>query len=216
MIGTPGVAHAKREPMRPDRESRPENTGRAGRHRRPLPLLDDYQLAWLAGLLEGEGYFGIIRSKSNGKTYRYARIGISMTDRDVVARVAALLDASVASVKPSGVSRLPQFRAVLVGQKAVTLMCAMYPLMGERRRRQIEKVLDFEKTRPDPNTARRRWSSDAARSRPRDERGRLLPGRGRDTSISETEDPNDPGMLDVVGFDTATPQLISDFARGAL
>ena len=29
-------------------------------------------------------------------------------------------------------------------------------------------------------------------------------------------DPQDPGMLDVVGFDTATPQLISDFARGAL
>jgi 60 kDa SS-A/Ro ribonucleoprotein len=29
-------------------------------------------------------------------------------------------------------------------------------------------------------------------------------------------DPADQGMLDVVGFDTATPQLISDFARGAL
>jgi 60 kDa SS-A/Ro ribonucleoprotein len=29
-------------------------------------------------------------------------------------------------------------------------------------------------------------------------------------------DPNDPKMLDVVGFDTAAPQLISDFARGAL
>jgi 60 kDa SS-A/Ro ribonucleoprotein len=29
-------------------------------------------------------------------------------------------------------------------------------------------------------------------------------------------DPADPGMLDVVGFDTATAQLISDFARGAL
>jgi 60 kDa SS-A/Ro ribonucleoprotein len=29
-------------------------------------------------------------------------------------------------------------------------------------------------------------------------------------------DPTDPGMLDVVGFDTATPQLISDFARGDL
>ncbi len=29
-------------------------------------------------------------------------------------------------------------------------------------------------------------------------------------------DPADPGMLDVVGFDTATPQLISDFAQGAL
>ena len=29
-------------------------------------------------------------------------------------------------------------------------------------------------------------------------------------------DPADPGMLDVVGFDTATPQLIADFVRGAL
>ena len=29
-------------------------------------------------------------------------------------------------------------------------------------------------------------------------------------------DPSDQGMLDVVGFDTATPQLISDFARDAL
>jgi 60 kDa SS-A/Ro ribonucleoprotein len=29
-------------------------------------------------------------------------------------------------------------------------------------------------------------------------------------------DPADQGMLDVVGFDTATPQLISYFARGAL
>jgi 60 kDa SS-A/Ro ribonucleoprotein len=29
-------------------------------------------------------------------------------------------------------------------------------------------------------------------------------------------DPDDGGMLDVVGFDTSTPQLVSDFARGAL
>ncbi len=29
-------------------------------------------------------------------------------------------------------------------------------------------------------------------------------------------DPSDPGMLDVVGFDTLTPQLISDFAQGVL
>ena len=29
-------------------------------------------------------------------------------------------------------------------------------------------------------------------------------------------DPADAGMLDVVGFDMATPRLIADFARGAL
>ena len=27
-------------------------------------------------------------------------------------------------------------------------------------------------------------------------------------------DPSDPGMLDVVGFDTAAPQVMADFARG--
>jgi 60 kDa SS-A/Ro ribonucleoprotein len=29
-------------------------------------------------------------------------------------------------------------------------------------------------------------------------------------------DPSDSGMLDVVGFDTNTPQVISDFVRGEL
>jgi 60 kDa SS-A/Ro ribonucleoprotein len=29
-------------------------------------------------------------------------------------------------------------------------------------------------------------------------------------------DPTDGGMLDVVGFDAATPQLIADFTRGTL
>src|SRR5262249_24616686 len=29
-------------------------------------------------------------------------------------------------------------------------------------------------------------------------------------------DPNDPGMLDVAGFDTATPAVISGFAAGTL
>jgi 60 kDa SS-A/Ro ribonucleoprotein len=27
-------------------------------------------------------------------------------------------------------------------------------------------------------------------------------------------DPNDPGSLDVAGFDSAVPQLITDFSRG--
>jgi 60 kDa SS-A/Ro ribonucleoprotein len=29
-------------------------------------------------------------------------------------------------------------------------------------------------------------------------------------------DPEDPGMLDVVGFDTATPGVVAGFARGEL
>jgi 60 kDa SS-A/Ro ribonucleoprotein len=29
-------------------------------------------------------------------------------------------------------------------------------------------------------------------------------------------DPNDGGMMDVVGFDTATPQVMNDFVRGEM
>ena len=91
-------------------------------------------------------------------------------------------------------------------------MRALYPLMGIRRKAQIETVFAFEESRPDPNRARRRWSREAVRSRSRDALGRLASsGHAR-----EIADPHDPGMLDVVGFDTATPQLISDFAGGAL
>ena len=47
-----------------------------------------------------------------------------------------------------------------------------------------------------------------------------LPDLGRTEQLGRhrlaVADPNDTGQLDVVGFDTATPQLISDFARGAL
>ena len=29
-------------------------------------------------------------------------------------------------------------------------------------------------------------------------------------------DPNDPGMLDVVGFDSATPEIITNFSAGKI
>jgi hypothetical protein len=45
---------------------------------------------------------------------------------------------------------------------------------------------------------------------------RVMPHAAGEMNSLETADPADSGMLDVVGFDTATPQLISDFARGAL
>ena len=41
-------------------------------------------------------------------------------------------------------------------------------------------------------------------------RHRLLHTVGR-----EDADPEDTGMMDVVGFDSAAPQVISDFARTA-
>jgi hypothetical protein len=130
-------------------------------------------VAWLSGLLEGEGYFGLVPSKVKGKTYRYARIGVSMTDGDVVERAAQLMGASVLNLRPTGASKLPYFRAQVMGQHAVALMEILRPHLGKRRQAQIDKVLAYEAARPDPDEARRRWSSIAAGKRHRDARGRL-------------------------------------------
>jgi hypothetical protein len=74
----------------------PFTTGRRGAPARQqgsvarrAPRLTLIQVAWLAGLLEGEGYFGLIPNKVKGKTYRYARVGVTMTDEDVIRRAAS-------------------------------------------------------------------------------------------------------------------------------
>jgi hypothetical protein len=46
----------------------------------------DTEIAWLAGLLEGEGYFGMVNNRVNGKTYRYP----------LGARRKAMIDAALA------------------------------------------------------------------------------------------------------------------------
>jgi hypothetical protein len=105
--------------------------------------------------------------------YRYPRISVGMVDRDVIERVAAIWGVSVQRHKPYGVSRQVQYRAWLSGERSLAVMRALYPLMGARRRAQIDAVLEHEAARGDPNEARRAWSSEAMSRRERDERGRL-------------------------------------------
>ena len=97
-----------------------------------------------------------------------------MTDLDVVEKFGEILDLKVYSNnKVYGVSKKISYRVVVRGKKAVTLMEAIRPHMGERRRAQIDELLAFESNRPDPNDGRREWSKQAAASRERDAKGRL-------------------------------------------
>lgn len=95
-------------------------------------------IAWLAGLLEGEGWFITTTYRKRGREYVYARLGVNMTDKDIIERVASMFDVAVT---PQKGTRLPQYRAAVTGGKAVKWMRAIHPLMGARRRVQIEKCL---------------------------------------------------------------------------
>jgi len=99
--------------------------------------MTNLELAWLAGLLEGEGSFLLKKDK-------YPLISIEMTDEDVIRRAAVLLGRpeSVLACQPRAVDHKPTWRVAVQDQTlAASLMMTLYPLMGERRRSKIKEVL---------------------------------------------------------------------------
>jgi hypothetical protein len=97
-------------------------------------------VAWLAGLLEGEGHFGM----SSGRPgQRYPRIALKMTDEDIISRVAELWGRSyyVAhdSSRPS--TYKTQYRTEIKGNDARDIMRAVLPHLGKRRAERVAELL---------------------------------------------------------------------------
>jgi hypothetical protein len=101
---------------------------------RSIGLLD---LHWLAGLLEGEGTF-IMGPPS---APRSPAIALHMTDQDVVERAARLLDCAVNRVPARRDHWSDAYVMRVRGPRAVEWMKRLRPLMGERRRQQIDRAL---------------------------------------------------------------------------
>jgi hypothetical protein len=92
------------------------------------------ELYWLAGWLEGEGSF----SAPPPSSPRCPRIQATCQDADVIAEVSRLLRVTPTQQHRRG-SLL--WRVLLRGKRAVTLMNAIRPAMGQRRQRQIEAAI---------------------------------------------------------------------------
>ncbi len=92
---------------------------------------------WLAGILEGEGTF----MKGPPSDQRQPIVRVQMTDRDVIERVARLMGVSVVCLKARSSNWKNTFCATLRGGSAVALMQVFFPLMGVRRKQQIEKAI---------------------------------------------------------------------------
>ena len=115
--------------------------------------VDDEDLYWLIGILEGEGTF--ISASPSGRGIPVVRV--VMTDRDVVERVGALIDRAVLPVR----KRRPHYKTPYVttikGTPALTLMRAIYPMMGTLRQANIERSIASWRGH------RARWTRPAAR-----------------------------------------------------
>jgi hypothetical protein len=100
-------------------------------------------VAWLAGLLEGEGSFFV--QKRPDRRRDQARVYLAMTDEDVVRRAASLMGA------PSVQRRVrredhwkDQYVAVVTGSKATAVMRSILPHLGERRAARVREILSAD------------------------------------------------------------------------
>lgn len=98
-------------------------------------ISDSKDLYWLAGLLEGEGSF----MKPSPSAPNNPRISIQSKDKDIAVRVAGVFGVTYFAVdKRQNPNWNDTYKVIVAGTNAVKLMQVLYPLMGERRRLQIE------------------------------------------------------------------------------
>jgi len=104
-------------------------------------MISSLDIAWLAGLYEGEGSFGWAHGP---------RSDLLMTDRDVMERVSRLICGRrlwQKTLRPSD-GRKPQYRIAIYGPTAVGLMMTLFSLMGRRRRGRILELIRAWKVLP--------------------------------------------------------------------
>ena len=103
--------------------------------------LSDSQAAWLAGLFEGEATFGFTTSG-------HPRVGLQMTDRDIVQRVAEIFNVKV-SVRKKAKGREHHKDLHLITICKAQVLCdsltRILPFMGKRRSKRIIEMLDYFK-----------------------------------------------------------------------
>jgi hypothetical protein len=96
--------------------------------------MDKEDLIWLAGLCEGEAYFG---ARPNG----YPRMSVEATDRDVVGRCAMLMGGKVRARMQRNERSAPTYVTEVTGDKAIAVMEMLLPHMGARRSSKILEIM---------------------------------------------------------------------------
>lgn len=99
--------------------------------------MEQRDLYWLSGLLEGEGSF----MKGPPSSPNLPVVQINMVDEDIIKKVADLFGVKYHKRNPSQQHHNISYVTSIKGKKAVKLMQKIRYLMGIRRKRQIDNAL---------------------------------------------------------------------------
>ena len=113
--------------------------------------LSETDIAWIAGLLEGEGYFGIDNRPKDlyeiSKAPPAPFIRVSMVDEDVIRKLSKLLDKFYSSPSRKTVKG-KQVYTLHIGEKEKVLFILqkIFPYMGVRRGERIAECISHLQT----------------------------------------------------------------------
>src|SRR6266566_8861099 len=108
--------------------------------------VEELEFHWLVGILEGEGTF--LRGAPSKPGAPILRV--SMTDRDVVERVAKLFGRAVVRLRRRRPHHKVPYATTIKGAPAVQVMCAVRPFLGKTRQLQIDRAISSWQTRSSP------------------------------------------------------------------
>ena len=108
--------------------------------------INERDLYWLAGLLEGEGSF--TTAGRRGRSTRQPVIALGMTDEQPVKRAAQLMGSSVYSYQPRRPNSKRNYQMRVNGKNAVPWLLVLKPLLSPRRQSQIDHCLEVAEAMP--------------------------------------------------------------------
>ena len=153
-------------------------------------MLEATTLAYLAGMIDGDGYISITRSTAKGKDYFAAQVGIAGTRREPHDLAASLFGGAVYCYRPANPRHRPQFQWQRMGKAAVPVIEAVLPYLLIKADHALlalelqEHVAECTAEDPfpwfspsyDPITAMRRMREEGRRPPARWRHARRLPG----------------------------------------
>ncbi len=106
-------------------------------------------IAWVAGLIEGEGTIIAYESKSD-RVKKQVRFAVEMTDLDVLQKLQRILGTNARLIKRNPPSLNPNHRdsfiVTLSGSYAIAWLLTIYCFLGTRRRAAVIKAVNLWKT----------------------------------------------------------------------
>lgn len=109
-------------------------------------------IAWAAGLFEGEGSMYPYRDSKTGRLY--PRLDLASTDEDVVRRFSRIVDGRAVYGPIQRGEKKPFWRWQATGGPAKKALALFAPYLGERRTARMHEVLALCATAQAPSTER--------------------------------------------------------------